>query len=507
LAPASDVEASDAENTTGIFSVISAVSISNIQAKNITYSQATVSWLTDVAATSQILYDTMSNNNPADYRYQSTIDALLCQGHSVTLTGLSADTVYYFRIKSTFENIESISSECTFVTWSYWSGGVTPKESGENKLTVHFQGNIFSTSITGSGTDEKITATSLDGSFALSIPANTIGYDQDGNILTDINIQPFSGQLTPPPGYGIIGIPYDFTPDGATFNQPLTITMKYSSSIIDESYLEDSLVIAYYDKSINQWVKLDCVIDKNAKTVTAYITHFTPYALLGEKAAKPVPTTFTVRDMSISPEQVYIGDKVNIKVMVNNTGTEADSYTVTLKINGITESTQTIMIEAGSSKEVTFSTSKNTPGIYMVAVDQLTGSFTVVAQPVVLSPAIFSVSGLSISPETVKSGESVTIHLVASNTGGDSGIFMVTLRINGTIAEEKDIMIAADSTQEITFYVTKQESGNYSVDVNGLTGNFTIITSIKWYWVISLIGIAIVAGLIVIAFLRRKRNK
>ena len=51
-----------------------------------------------------------------------------------------------------------------------------------------------------------------------------------------------------------------------------------------------------------------------------------------------------------------------------------------------------------------------------------------------------------------------------ANTGGKSGSYKVTLKINGAIA----------LTKEVTFTISKDIAGTYSVDVNGVTDSFVV---------------------------------
>jgi hypothetical protein len=87
--------------------------------------------------------------------------------------------------------------------------------------------------------------------------------------------------------------------------------------------------------------------------------------------------TFTSNDLSISPSQVSVGEKVNISVVVTNTGSCPGSYTVTLKIIDVVEATSEVTLDAGASKEVAFTTAKDEAGNYSVDVNGLSGSFTV----------------------------------------------------------------------------------------------------------------------------------
>ena len=61
---------------------------------------------------------------------------------------------------------------------------------------------------------------------------------------------------------------------------------------------------------------------------------------------------------------------------MTNTGEQEASYTITLKINEMTEETREITL-AGGSETVTFTTNKDEAGTYSVDVNGLHGSFMV----------------------------------------------------------------------------------------------------------------------------------
>jgi len=99
------------------------------------------------------------------------------------------------------------------------------------------------------------------------------------------------------------------------------------------------------------------------------------FTTLGEAPA----AAFTTTSLSISPDEVAIGETVTISVTVTNSGKASGSYEVTLKINGVVAETREVTLKAGASQQVTFTTAKDTPGSYSVEVDGLSGSFTVKA--------------------------------------------------------------------------------------------------------------------------------
>jgi hypothetical protein len=73
----------------------SSTTISNVTASNITTNSATISWTTSAAATTQVMYGTTSSLGSL-----TTEITTMATSHSQTLTGLSANTLYFFEAQS-----------------------------------------------------------------------------------------------------------------------------------------------------------------------------------------------------------------------------------------------------------------------------------------------------------------------------------------------------------------------------------------------------------------------
>ncbi len=89
------------------------------------------------------------------------------------------------------------------------------------------------------------------------------------------------------------------------------------------------------------------------------------------------PATLETTSLTISPGEVAPGESVEIKVEVSNLGEKSGEKELTLKVNGEIEEAKTIMVEGGEKKTVTFKVARSKPGLYLVEVDGLQGSFTV----------------------------------------------------------------------------------------------------------------------------------
>jgi hypothetical protein len=89
-------------------------------------------------------------------------------------------------------------------------------------------------------------------------------------------------------------------------------------------------------------------------------------------------------------------------------------------------------------------------------------------------PANFSLSDLTLSPSQIEAGDTVTATARVTNSGDLSGSYPVTLRVNGTPKSTQNIDILGNSGGTVTFDVTGDAPGTYVVELNGLSGQFTI---------------------------------
>ncbi len=85
--------------------------ISNVQATNITAAGATITWATNAPADSQVRYGLTSS-----YGSQTTLDPNAVTSHSVTLSGLTANTLYHYQAVSANAYGSAQSADYTFTT-------------------------------------------------------------------------------------------------------------------------------------------------------------------------------------------------------------------------------------------------------------------------------------------------------------------------------------------------------------------------------------------------------
>jgi hypothetical protein len=136
---------------------------------------------------------------------------------------------------------------------------------------------------------EDIQLITADELVTLKIDKGTTAVTEEDTPLETIQMKPLEGFTPEPPeDKDIIGLAYELLPEGATFDPPTDITIGYAPASLPEDVEEEDLVIAYYDAESNECVELPSSVDTVTNTVTARVSHFTIFAILGALAAGPL---------------------------------------------------------------------------------------------------------------------------------------------------------------------------------------------------------------------------
>jgi len=131
-------------------------------------------------------------------------------------------------------------------------------------------------------------------------------------------------------------------------------------------------------------------------------------------------------------------------------------------------------------------------------------------------PAAFETSYSTILPREVEPDEKVTIGVKITNTGNLSGSYQVTLKIDNVVVDIKDITLEDGASQKVAFTTSKNVAGTYNVNINSLSGTFTVKPAPavaapapappNWRLIGGIIAGCIVVGLLVYFFVWRKRD-
>ena len=203
-----------------------------------------------------------------------------------------------------------------------------------------------------------------------------------------------------------------------------------------------------------------------AVPLTGLIVLLLAACLFASPACGP-STKFELGSLSISPDAVVEGHSVTVSADVTNAGEAEGTFKAKLKIDGTIAQTEDVVIAAGETETVSFTIDAGVPGIHNVELSNLVGTFTVLTPP--------QFANLVISPTEAEGGEQVAISADISNVGEISGTYNVTLKINGAEVETEVVTVSAGETASVLFSVTRDDSGTYSIGLDGLSGSLIVL--------------------------------
>jgi hypothetical protein len=179
---------------------------------------------------------------------------------------------------------------------------------------------------------------------------------------------------------------------------------------------------------------------------------------------------FSVSNLTITPNNVKVGEPVNVSIIVSNNGVQMGKYSVVLRVGGVVENITDMAMTPGASQTASFVVIKDAAGDYYADVDGLGGFFTVIP----LTPPSFTVSNFSISPERVRQGQPVIVTATVTNTGEITGNHPLILRVKGMAEAQQEVTLGPNKTLDVEFQIVKDTPGFYPVSMENWTGKFVV---------------------------------
>jgi hypothetical protein len=106
-------------------------------------------------------------------------------------------------------------------------------------------------------------------------------------------------------------------------------------------------------------------------------------------------------------------------------------------------------------------------GIYLYFQDQ----GLIVGAP---KPAEFTVTDLTIAPLEAEVFEPILITVNVTNIGDEPGSYMANLTINSVLEENQTVLVLGRNSTIVEFTVIEEVEGNYTVEVDNLSGSFKV---------------------------------
>ena len=209
------------------------------------------------------------------------------------------------------------------------------------------------------------------------------------------------------------------------------------------------------------------------------------------------PAEFVVSELEVQPDEVEVGEDVTFTVLVTNIGETEGSYIVEFRVDGEIVDTQIVTLAAASGRQAMAYYEALSAGTYQVSVEDLTEIFTVLAP---LEPAEFEVSDLVLIPSEIEPGGTVIISAMVANVGETAGSYTVELKVDGETVETESVTLAGGTSQSISLTISSEEEGMHTVEVDGVSGSFTVESpppdKFPWTTIILIVVVAVVLYLI-----------
>ncbi len=88
-------------------------------------------------------------------------------------------------------------------------------------------------------------------------------------------------------------------------------------------------------------------------------------------------------------------------------------------------------------------------------------------------------------------GREVVIGAQFTNSGGTRGLYDAVLKLDGEVKDHQLVLLGPGETKPVTFRITGIAKGTHSVEIGGLTAEFTTTSALNW-WIILLLVILII---------------
>ncbi len=165
---------------------------------------------------------------------------------------------------------------------------------------------------------------------------------------------------------------------------PEDIIAAYMTFFIQRDWLESnrfnrwSVRVNRFNQELGIWVPITTKRVRESEDRIFYSVVLPGFSVLAITASEQIPEQlFEVTDLSISPSSALSGEDVTVSVSVQNTGTTTQVYPANLYINSTIEAAQSVTLDAGETRVVSFTTQRDATGTYQVRVERLLGEFTV----------------------------------------------------------------------------------------------------------------------------------
>jgi len=93
-----------------------------------------------------------------------------------------------------------------------------------------------------------------------------------------------------------------------------------------------------------------------------------------------------------------------------------------------------------------------------------------------------------------------------TNAGEEEGTYTAELTLNGDIVGSQDVTVPGGGSKLVRFQLSNVATGDYQVEIAGLSGAFTSSQQVSWWLIVALMGVAgLVVGILIVRIRRKQR--
>jgi plastocyanin len=198
-----------------------------------------------------------------------------------------------------------------------------------------------------------------------------------------------------------------------------------------------------------------------------------PAKIVDEENQKQIrilkPAEFYIENFNLSPTEIQIDQETTVSANIVNKGEVEGDYNLNLLFDGETVFAKKISLSGNSSENISYKLSKEEPGQYPVVLNEQSKTLKV------LKPAETKVSNLTLSATSVKPGQTVTVTVKIENSGEVAGEHTVALTVGGKAEQSKVITVKGNSSEQVSFDISRESAGRYTVDCDGFSETLTVV--------------------------------
>ena len=199
-----------------------------------------------------------------------------------------------------------------------------------------------------------------------------------------------------------------------------------------------------------------------------HATVFETAALTTETAPPRVDGPY--RNGTLAKPVVVPGEAVTIDTTVANAGSVSGRYRLVATLDGDTAAVRTGELAAGASTTATVTQPFTEPGTYTLVVGDTTLNLTVA------TPATPRVDAVSVDPQAVAPGESVTVRATVSNPADRPADAPITVRLGDRRVTTRQLRLGPGETTTLTTTVTPDSAGTSTVRAGNRTATVRATT-------------------------------